>query len=143
MSTVTDSETFERALLNLLTPTHRQSIPRLSVALKKKFYRVKSTVEPRRKNTEVPAQPVRICILEIRSGHTLTICWSDSRTGHYAEQVWRLGLAREDAICALSNQLIARGDKVYRPCRVGDRAPANWDRMILASAVSPDHYGLS
>ncbi|MFP3646688.1 DUF3331 domain-containing protein [Paraburkholderia sp. SIMBA_054] len=139
MSAATDSETFERALLNLLVPACRQPTPRVSVALKKRFLKGRGSSDSRTRSTDALPQPARICVLEVRTGHTLTICWSDSRTGHYAEQVWRVGLAREDAVCALSNQPIVRGDQVYRPCRNRNQAPANWERMILASAISSDH----
>ncbi|WP_241025052.1 DUF3331 domain-containing protein [Burkholderia sp. Ac-20384] len=81
-------------------------------------------------------QPVRVVLREVRSTHTVSICWSDSQTGHYDEQIWRLGFARNDGLCVISGQRIVAGDKVWSPRRSAASAPANWNRMILASEIS-------
>ncbi|MFP3605972.1 DUF3331 domain-containing protein [Paraburkholderia sp. SIMBA_053] len=83
-------------------------------------------------------QPARIFVHEVLSAHTVSVCWSDSQSGHYAEQVWRLGLARNDGYCALSGLPIMEGDEVFRPRRSTTCVPANWNRMILASEVASE-----
>nr|WP_082625054.1 DUF3331 domain-containing protein [Paraburkholderia caribensis] len=115
-------------------------MPRFSSSFTKRFCRRKGTARVESRCVDPCVQPERIYILEVRNEHTLTLCWSDSRTGHYAEQVWRIGLAREDSFCALSNLPIARGDRIYRPCKIGQRLPANWERMILASIVATSEH---
>ena len=56
--------------------------------------------------------------------------------GHYADQVWRVGLARTGSRCVLSGAAIRPGDTVFRPRTQGSRMPINHNRMILASAVA-------
>ncbi|WP_245254317.1 DUF3331 domain-containing protein [Paraburkholderia sp. LEh10] len=79
--------------------------------------------------------PARISIIERLSSVTLSICWSDSTTGYFGEQVWRIGLAHGRSFCALSGMPIKIGDSVFRPWVSETRAPANSHRMILASCV--------
>ncbi|WP_227747340.1 DUF3331 domain-containing protein [Paraburkholderia franconis] len=79
--------------------------------------------------------PARISIVERLSSVTLSICWSDSTTGYFGEQVWRMGLAHGRSFCALSGRPIKIGDSVFRPWVSETRAPANSHRMILASCV--------
>ena len=123
----------ERALLCLLTP---QPAPKV-VHIKKKKFRPSKTLLCREAN-ETPKRellPARISIIEQLSSVTLSICWSDSTTGHFGEQVWRMGLAHGHSFCALSGMPIKIGDSVFRPWVSETRAPANSHRMILASCV--------
>ena len=130
-----DDDIIERALLRLLCPRNAPLIQSVETSYAKKMRRGKGQVAQRTHEAEWIPQPARILVHEVLSAHTLSICWSDSQTGHYAEQVWRLGLARNDGFCALSGQPILQGDDVFRPRRSVMCVPANWSRMILASAV--------
>ncbi|WP_165489525.1 DUF3331 domain-containing protein [Paraburkholderia hospita] len=44
--------------------------------------------------------------------------WSDSCSGHYIDQVWRIGIARGIRF-ALTRREIFSGDHVFRPHRSG------------------------
>lgn len=133
-----DEDIFGRALLDLLTPGRDVSSAgeKATVGRKKRFRprkRVRSdTIEP----AEIKPPPARIAVLEWLSSKTLSVCWSDPRTGHYADQVWRLGVARMNARCVLTGTQIRLGDSVFRPRASENYSPANKERMILASAVS-------
>ncbi|MEM5341159.1 DUF3331 domain-containing protein [Paraburkholderia azotifigens] len=132
----TDDNMIERALLRLLSPGEVLLNQPVETTYKKKMRREKARAVRRTHEAEWIALPARIVVHEVLSAHTLSICWSDSQTGNYAEQVWRLGLARDDGLCALSGRPIVEGDDVFRPRRSVMCVPANWSRMILASAVS-------
>jgi hypothetical protein len=80
--------------------------------------------------------PLHISIVEKLSSTTISVCWSDPCLGHYANQIWGIGSARGDAICALSGERIRRGDSIFRPRAYGSQVPINRHRMMLASAVS-------
>jgi hypothetical protein len=80
--------------------------------------------------------PLHVSILEKLSSSTISVRWSDPCLGHYGNQLWGIGSARTDAICALSGKRIRRGDPVFRPRAYGSQVPTNRHRMILASAVS-------
>jgi hypothetical protein len=131
-----DDDIIERALLRLLYPGKVLLKQPVETSYKKKMRREKGRTVRGTHEAEWIALPARIVVHEVLSAHTLSICWSDSQTGHYAEQVWRLGLARNDGFCALSGRPIVEGDDVFRPRRSVMCVPANWSRMILASAVS-------
>jgi hypothetical protein len=135
MAYLSDDNMIERALLRLLCPVVPVSVRCVETAYKKKFRRQKRPVVKTHTPQRLP-QPARIFVHEILSAHTVSICWSDSQSGYYAEQIWRLGFARNDGFCALTGRPIAEGDDVFRPRRSVACVPANWDRMILASSVS-------
>jgi hypothetical protein len=123
----------ERALLCLLAPP-----PAAKVAhIKKKKLRLTKTLlcEAAKENPKKELLPARISIIERLSSVTLSVCWSDSTTGYFGEQVWRMGLAHDRSFCALSGMPIKIGDSVFRPWVSETRAPANSHRMILASCV--------
>ena len=131
-----DEDIVERALLRLLCPAQGHAIDQPDSAYRKKIRRHKTLAAIRTHQAEWIPQPARIFVHEVLTAHTLSVCWSDSQTGFYAEQIWRLGLARHDGYCALSGRPIGQGDEVYRPLRSATCVPANWNRMILATAVS-------
>jgi uncharacterized protein DUF3331 len=79
-------------------------------------------------------QRCAIKVLERRGRDSATVSWSDATVGCYGEQYWRRGVARKNAVCALSGQTIAKGDAVYRPRRVRP-IPRNIEAMILASVL--------
>lgn len=129
----TREDIIERALLCLLTP---EPAPKATVVKKKKFRRSKALLCQGAKETpKKELLPARISIIEQLSSVTLSICWSDSTTGYFGEQVWRMGLAHGQSFCALSGMPIKIGDSVFRPWVSETRAPANSHRMILASCV--------
>jgi hypothetical protein len=76
-----------------------------------------------------------VTILERRSRTTITVSWRDATAGHYGDQLWTTGIAHKRAVCALTGAHIDRGDAVYRPRHSRTHPPANFDRMILASAL--------
>jgi hypothetical protein len=123
----------ERALLCLLAP---HPAPKLKLVKKKKTRLTKTPAS--QGETEAPKNdllPARISIIERLSSVTLSICWSDSITGYFGEQIWRMSVARGQSTCALTGMPIKIGDLVFRPWASERRAPANSHRMILASCV--------
>jgi Domain of unknown function (DUF3331) len=68
---------------------------------------------------------VHVEILE-RSDTLLVVRWVEPGRCHYGEQRWR-------RTCALSRQVIHRGDEVFRPAE--RPAPANAAAMISAAEV--------
>jgi hypothetical protein len=76
-----------------------------------------------------------VTILERRSPTTITVSWRDATAGHYGDQVWTAGVAPNQAVCALTGAHIGRGAAVYRPRHSRAHPPANFDRMMLASAL--------
>jgi hypothetical protein len=125
----------ERALLCLLAP-QQAPISQVMRVKKRKFRKTKRLLC--QTANEIPKKellPARISIIERLSSVTLSICWSDSTTGYFGEQVWRMGFAHVRSFCALSGMPIKIGDSVFRPWVSETRAPANSHRMILASCV--------
>jgi Domain of unknown function (DUF3331) len=80
-------------------------------------------------------KPSCVTILERLSLTTIAVSWCDATAGHYGDQIWTTGIAHKRAICALTGAYIRQGDAVYRPRRSSTHLPANFDRMILASAL--------
>jgi hypothetical protein len=74
-------------------------------------------------------------IVERLSTRTMAVRWSDSQSGCYGEQLWRMGLSRCHSRCAVTGLPICPGDTVFRPVTYEWRVPFNQNRMILASAV--------
>jgi hypothetical protein len=125
----------ERALLSLLAP-QPAPISEATLVKKKKFRMTKMLIcQAANETPKKELLPARISIVERLSSVTLSICWSDSTTGYFGEQVWRMGLAHVQSFCALSGMPIKIGDTVFRPWVSETRAPANSHRMILASCV--------
>ena len=65
-----------------------------------------------RARTEPPA---RIAVMERLSSYMISVSWSDSCSGRYAEQIWCRSRARVPSTCALTGRAIQRGDPVFRP----------------------------
>ncbi len=79
-----------------------------------------------------PHDDVHIEILE-RSDTLLVVRWVEPGRCHYGEQRWRRRFAQHTGTCALSHQIIHRGDEVFRPAE--RPAPANAAAMISAAEV--------
>ncbi|WP_310630146.1 DUF3331 domain-containing protein [Paraburkholderia sp.] len=82
----------------------------------------------------VPALRAHLAFVEAWSENLISVSWSDPTSGRYAEQPWRLCIARKRGLCALTGADIQRGDKIYRPFTRGV-APINADWAVLASAL--------
>jgi hypothetical protein len=137
MTRPVEEDIVRRALVGVLmpTPSTLESTRKTQYGPKKKFRMTKRPPPEALEPVEVEPPPAHISILELLSSKTLSVCWSDPRSGHYADQVWRIGLARKDAFCVLTGRPIRRGDPVFRPRACETYFPANRNRMILASEV--------
>jgi hypothetical protein len=147
MTRPVEEDIFRRALLGLLSPpSHIAALSRTMPGAPKKRLRLRKVPAGSRAaaaaDEAIPfeAPPERIAIVEQLSSKTLSVFWSDSRSGHYADQVWRIGLARTNSLCVLTGRAIHPGDPVFRPRAYESYLPANRDRMILAAAV-PSYAG--
>jgi len=86
---------------------------------------------------EAPRRRV-IISAERHSESSVLVSWSDSTRCHYDEQRWISAKSRMAGRCALTGQHIRVGDPIYKPQWRGDRRPANFRELILASAL--DQY---
>ncbi|KLU21507.1 hypothetical protein EOS_35660 [Caballeronia mineralivorans PML1(12)] len=77
---------------------------------------------------------VVVTVIDRPAPGTATVAWCDPTSCRYGDQVWRVSVARESAVCALSGNTISPGDAVYRP-RASKPLPINASAMILASLV--------
>jgi hypothetical protein len=86
----------------------------------------------------VPSQPnATATVVERVTDRSILVNWCDSTSCHYCEQLWTRKSARCAGHCALTGEVIARGDVVYGPyTRVGHR-PVNEKAMILATSLEP------
>ena len=127
-----------RALIALLAPKPFASEATANTYTRKKYRR--SGRAATRAFEPVAAEPVpaRISIIEQPTSQTLSVCWSDPQSGHYADQVWRKGVARKQSSCVLTGMRIYPGDSVFRPRASETYVPGNRDRMILAAVVPED-----
>ena len=121
-----EDDIVQRALIALLTPEIRGLEPERNN---------KQNFEETCRGSRRIATPARISIVEQPTAQTLTVCWSDPLSGHYADQLWRKGVAQKSSFCVLTGMRIRRGDAVFRP-RTGERCvPVNREYMLLANAV--------
>jgi len=126
-----EEDIVERALIALLTP----EIRRLEHEKKKQKFQ-----ETCRRSRRM-AKPARVFIVEQPTAQTLTVCWSDPLSGHYADQLWRKGVAQKSSFCVLTGMRIRPGDAVFRPRTAEHFIPVNREYMLLANAV-PEEAGL-
>ncbi|MEX4002163.1 DUF3331 domain-containing protein [Paraburkholderia sp. EG285A] len=82
----------------------------------------------------MPARRAHLAFVETWSENLISVSWSDPTNGRYAEQPWRLCIARSRGMCALTGADILRGDRIYRPFSRGT-PPVNADWTVLASAL--------
>jgi len=75
-----------------------------------------------------------VLVLERPTAKTAIVFWRDAGRCYYGEQVWIRGHARTSGRCAISRQVISRGDPVYKP-RWHKTSPANAFCMILANQI--------
>jgi len=136
MRVLSDDNIVVRALLNVLDPSAEQ----LAACARKSHTPLQRCGVGRRSvMTDTCHHRVsrsgRIAIVEWLSPATISVSWSDSCTGRYAEQIWCSGFARVSSVCALTGGAIRRGDRVFRPRARQVRVPGNRDQVILAEAI--------
>ncbi|MBZ5790702.1 DUF3331 domain-containing protein [Burkholderia contaminans] len=74
-------------------------------------------------------------ILERLSRSTISVSWQDPTSCRYADQIWKVAIARRPGICALTHAAIEVGDLIYRPVRARHTNPVNLNFLILATVV--------
>jgi hypothetical protein len=87
---------------------------------------------------DVPARHLShaaVTLVERVTDRSILVNWCDSTSCHYCDQLWTRRSARRSGHCALTGDLIARGDVVYAPYTRVSNPPANERAMILASSV--------
>jgi hypothetical protein len=134
-----EDDIVRRALIALLAPESFASGSAPNTYIRKEKFRRRGGTASRACEPIV-AEPVpnHISIVEQLTSQTLSVCWSDPQSGHYANQVWRKGVARRPSFCVLTGMRIYPGDSVFRPLACETYVPANRDRMILAAVVPED-----
>ncbi|WAS58434.1 DUF3331 domain-containing protein [Burkholderia ambifaria] len=138
MGMLHEADIVARTLINVLDPSQEQR----SVCLRAQRTRYKARRVGLRQWNEDDARaraepPTRIAVMERLSLSMITVSWSDSCSGRYAEQIWCRSRARAPSICALTGRAIQRGDPVFRPRGSDVCLPGNRQRMILAATVQP------
>ena len=138
MGMLHEADIVARTLINVLDPSQEQR----SVCLRAQRTRYKARRVGLRQWNEDDARaraepPTRIAVMERLSLSMITVSWSDSCSGRYAEQIWCRSRARVPSICALTGRAIQRGDPVFRPRGSDVCLPGNRQRMILAATVQP------
>jgi hypothetical protein len=107
-------------------------------ALPGKKSKPEANLHPKDSGSSMASFSFSVSIVEKLSTKTLSVSWSDARSGRCSEQIWRLGRARFDSRCVVSGKPIQRGEVVFRPQSDGIIHPATRHHMILASSV-PDY----
>ncbi|WP_175672984.1 DUF3331 domain-containing protein [Burkholderia ambifaria] len=138
MGMLHEADIVARTLINVLAPSQEQR----SVCLRAQRTRYKARRVGLRQWNDDDARartepPTRIAVMERLSLSMITVSWSDSCSGRYAEQIWCRSRARVPSICALTGRAIQRGDPVFRPRGSDVCLPGNRQRMILAATVQP------
>ncbi|MEM5434615.1 DUF3331 domain-containing protein [Paraburkholderia diazotrophica] len=131
------SDSVCRTLLDVLTPLPAAvaAAQRATETRKERFRHRKAAFGAAVGPSHCERGAARISDIERVSSRSIRLCWSDPLFGHYADQVWRIGLARKDSFCDLSGLAVHRGDVVFSPRLHKRYYPANGDRVILASQV--------
>ncbi|MDR0246305.1 MAG: DUF3331 domain-containing protein [Burkholderia sp.] len=125
-----------RTLINVLDPSQEQR----DVCLRTQRARYSARRFGLRRCDEhespMRAEPLSsIAVTERLTLSTISVTWSDSRSGRYTEQIWCRSRARTQAVCALTGCAIQRGDPVFRPRASDVCLSANRHRMILAATI--------
>lgn len=142
MNGLVEDDIFRRALIDLLAPHAGAAELSMNTYTQKGKPR-RSRLAGTETSTHVREQcPARISVVEYLTPRALIICWSDPQSGHYTDQLWRIGVSRRRSHCALTGMPICRGDRVFRPRTRKTYLPANCDCMILATAVLEVSYAM-
>ncbi|MFC0402151.1 DUF3331 domain-containing protein [Paraburkholderia rhizosphaerae] len=129
-------ELIERALVDLVVRP-AQTVEEIRARLHRKWAKIHAcgalldeADRPRAHTTKLNAEIVDRLTLS-----TIAVRWSDSRSGVYGEQTWRISRASRYSHCAATGLDIQPGDAVFKPALIHYKVPFNGNRMILASAV--------
>ena len=80
------------------------------------------------------SQKASVRIVEFSEG-SLTIVWQDPTSCSYVDQRWTRSKSTSAGVCALSGEVIRRGQDIFKPS--GRKPPpANAGAMILVSSLS-------
>lgn len=83
-----------------------------------------------------------IRILDRPSPTSAVISWRDPTGSSYGYQIWKMRLAHEEGLCAISGIPINKGDVIFRPVDRG-RYPGNASAMILATYIEEPNCWLN
>jgi hypothetical protein len=136
MDQTTEQQLFEHALLDLLLPPKVPVVkPEVRTAHRgrTKGRRVSERNESPHVAASRPGFPA--VVIGQLTTRTIAVRWSDSRSGCYGEQIWRMCHARTNTQCAATGLPIQPGDVVYRPTSGRYEIPFNDGQLILASAA--------
>ncbi|MBB3259076.1 hypothetical protein F4827_003950 [Paraburkholderia bannensis] len=136
MHQTTEQQLFEHALLDLLLPPKPPVVKpfvRTAHRGRTKGRRVSGRIESAEATGNKPGFPA--VVIGQLTTRTIAVRWSDSRSGCYGEQIWRMCHARTRTLCAATGLEIQPGDVVYRPTSGRYMVPFNDGQLILASAV--------
>lgn len=138
MNQPTDSRSASRTLLEVLIPS-REAIEVASTSTQRKRPKFRCGTVARSLAAE-SANPrcasTAISNIEKVSADLIRLSWSDSQSGRFSEQLWRLGRARQDSFCVLSGLPVRRGDRVFAPRLCKGYSPGNGDQVILETEVA-------
>jgi hypothetical protein len=136
MSRTGKDELIVRALVELVLPP-AQSIQDAHTGIHRKWKTIRAcgTLFDEAGGICANTAKLNAVIVERLTLYTIAVRWSDSRSGVYGEQTWRVGQARCHSHCAATGLPIQPGDVVYKPMSCQWKVPFNRHQMILASAV--------
>jgi hypothetical protein len=136
MSRMSEQQLFARALLDLLSPHNRPiAQPRVWVRHDDGTEKLHNLVRSEACDNDTHWANRPAVVVERPTSNTITVRWSDSRSGYYGEQLWRMTQSRTRGLCAATGLSIDPGDVVFKPYRHKLDVPFNRDQMILASAI--------
>lgn len=136
MDHTTEQQLFEHALLDLLLPPKPPVLkPEVRTAHRERA-RGRRTSGRSESSEAVGSRPgFPAAVIGQLTTRTIAVRWSDSRSGCYGEQIWRMCHARTRTQCAATGLEIQPGDVVYRPTSGRYMVPFNEGQLILASAA--------
>jgi hypothetical protein len=91
--------------------------------------------QPQREARRCADMGASVTLVERLSDTAVVLRWC-SRYGHYGDQVWVCRAARCAGVCAVTGNLIRRGEAVYRPQSRRLVTLVNADAMIHPSALA-------
>jgi hypothetical protein len=136
MSRTAKDEFIARALVDLVVrPT--QTVEEMRTRIHKKWVKIRacSALLDETDTLSIDMTQLKAVILDRLTYSTISVRWSDSQSGVYGEQTWRMGRASRHSRCAATGRQIQRGDVVFKPKTVHYKMPFNGSWMILASVV--------
>ncbi|GAB2902530.1 hypothetical protein GCM10027093_44620 [Paraburkholderia jirisanensis] len=142
MNRMGKDEVIARALVDLVVqPTQTTQEIRARIHKRWAKIRVCSALNDETDTVSADATTLKAAILDRLTYSTIAVRWSDSQSGFYGEQIWRIGRAYRHSHCAATGLRIQPGDIVFKPKISQYKMPFNGSRMILASAVESNMIG--